>query len=310
MGLAVLCPGQGAQHGAMFDVLAGHAAAEGVLNEARSALGIDLRRQLPAMPPARLFENAFAQPLLCAAALAAWRSLSALLPAPLLFAGYSIGELAAYGCIGALSVTDTLRLAQRRAALMDTAAVRPSGLLAVVGLNRGGIDPLCTQYGLEIAIINGPNHFILGGTEPMLTEAQRVALSQGAQTAQHLPVAVASHISLLRAAAAGFAQELRAAKFSPIAIPVLAGINGQPVRAPETAAIALSAQLDSTLRWSDCMQSAIEMGARIFLELGPGRRLTKILLDAYPDAVARSVSEFRSLEGVAAWVNKQYAAVK
>lgn len=308
MGFAVLCPGQGAQHGAMFDLLAGQTAADEVLQETETVLGIDLRKRLSHIPPTRLFQNAFAQPLLCAAALATWRSLSSALPPPLLFAGYSVGELAAYGCAGALSVRETLRLAQRRAALMDAAATNPSGLLAVRGLHRAAIDALCDQYGLEIAIINGADHFILGGAEPGLTEAQPAALDKGARTAQRLPVTVAAHTLLLRAAGPAFAEELRAAEFSPWVIPVLAGINGEPVRKPETAAITLASQLHSTLRWNDCMQSAIEMGARTFLELGPGRSLTRMLLEAHPEVTVRSVTDFRSLEGIAAWVNKQQAA--
>jgi [acyl-carrier-protein] S-malonyltransferase len=304
MGYAVLCPGQGAQHGAMFDLLAGQTQADRVFQEAEAVLEIDLYKQLSHISPTRLFQNAFAQPLLCAAALAAWRSLGSTLPAPLLFAGYSIGELAAYGCAAALSVGETLRLAQRRAALMDAAATSPSGLLAVRGLNQAAIDAICNQYGIEVAIINGADHFILGGTEPGLTEAQQAALGKGARTAQRLPVTVAAHTSLLRAAGPAFAEELRAAKFSPPAIPVLAGINGEPVREPETAIIALSSQLYSTVRWSDCMQSAIEMGARTFLELGPGRNLTRILLEAHPEVMARSITEFRSLKAAAAWVNK------
>jgi len=304
MGFAVLCPGQGAQHRAMFDLLAGQTAADNVFQEAGIALGIDLRKQLPDIPAARLFQNAFSQPLLCAAALATWRSLSSALPAPLLFAGYSVGELAAYGCAGALGVRETLRLAERRAALMDAAAASPSGLLAVRGLHRAAIDAICNQYGIEIAIINDADHFILGGPEPTLTQAQQAAFSKGAQTAQRLPVTVAAHTSLLREASPAFAEELRTTKFSSLVIPVLAGINGEPVREPETAAISLSSQLHSTVRWSDCMQSAMEMGARTFLELGPGRSLTRILLEAHPHVTARSVTEFRTLEGVAAWVNK------
>ena len=69
----------------------------------------------------------------------------------------------------------------------------------------------------------------------------------------------------------------------------------------------LAGQLATTLDWRACMQAAVEMGARVFLELGPGKALTRMLLDADPTLAARSVDEFRSLEGAVDWVRQQLA---
>ena len=91
------------------------------------------------------------------------------------------------------------------------------------------------------------------------------------------------------------------------AIPVLAGISGAPVRTRETAITTLATQLSSTLDWLACMHAAYEMGARVFLELGPGKALTRMLLDTHPNVAARSVDEFRSLDGVYYWVQQHLA---
>jgi [acyl-carrier-protein] S-malonyltransferase len=305
--LAILCPGQGAQQRAMFDKLAGERAAEDALAQAGAAFGQDPRAWLRAAANDAWFENRFAQPLLCSAILATWAALRAQLPAPAVFAGYSVGELAAYGCAGALDVADTVRLARERAACMDAASDGGAGLVAVLGLNRKRVEALCGEHGVEIAIVNGPDHFILGGPTPQLDELLALVSAQAAVTVRRLPVAVPAHTSWLRAASATFVAALARSTLRAPAAPVVAGISGALVRDRTTAISTLSAQLSTTVDWAACMQAAYEMGARVFLELGPGTALTRLLRERYADVAARSVDEFHSLQGARDWVQQQLA---
>ena len=304
--LAILCPGQGAQQRSMFDKLAGERAAEDALAQAATAFGQDPRTWLRTAADDAWFENRFAQPLLCSAILATWAVLRPQLPAPVVFAGYSVGELAAYGCAGALGVAETLRLAQERAACMDAASDGAAGLAAVLGLGRTRIDALCHEFNVEIAIINGPDHFILGGPAVRL-DALLVQVGAQAVTVRRLPVAVAAHTSWLRAASATFAAILARSALTAPTLPVVAGISGAPVRDRATAITTQAAQLSTTVDWVACMQAAYEMGARVFLELGPGTALTRMLRESYPDVAARSVDEFHSLHGARDWVRQQLA---
>ena len=84
MSLALLCPGQGAQHAAMFDRVRELPAARDVLASASAVLGRDV---FAAAADEARFDNALAQPLLCAATLAHWHGLREALPEPLLVAG-------------------------------------------------------------------------------------------------------------------------------------------------------------------------------------------------------------------------------
>ena len=101
MNFAVLCPGQGAQHPAMLDLVTGHPPAEDVLSQGAEALGTHPREWLAR--PRELFGNAVAQPLLCLTELATWSALRGSVSQPGAFAGYSVGELAAYACAGCAS---------------------------------------------------------------------------------------------------------------------------------------------------------------------------------------------------------------
>jgi [acyl-carrier-protein] S-malonyltransferase len=300
---AILCPGQGGQHAAMFARLRGDVAAEAVLAQAANVLG---QRPESLAASGEAFENRHAQVLVCAAALAAWAALRADLPAPRLFAGYSVGELSAYGCAGTLTPEQTLRLARERAARMDEATVIAATLIAVRGLDRTTVEALCRQHRVEIAIVNGADHFVIGGARERIAALQAGAHARAAHV-RCMPVAVAAHTSLLKQASVEFAATLSAAPLRAPVAPVLAGIDGAPVLTATAAIAALAAQVSTTINWAACMQAAYEMGARVFLELGPGAALTRMISEAYPDVAARSLEDFRSLAGARAWLERQIA---
>lgn len=301
MSLALLCPGQGGQHSAMFDLVAGHEHADAVLDLAR--------RVLPAAPRdlvtggADIYCNHIAQPLVCAAILARWEALRDTLPAPAMVLGYSVGELAAHAIAGTFDSATCLRLAARRAELMDAASPAGSGLVAVLGLNQERIKILCAAHGTAIAIANGPAHVVLGGSGTALEAVAQAAAAQGART-QRLRVCVPAHTPLLTDAAAAFADELARTPLRSPAIPVLAGIDGRAVLSAADAAATLAAQIARTVDWRQCLTQARERGATVLLELGPGSALARIARELYPDCAVRSLDEFRSLDGARAWVER------
>ncbi|HMW30687.1 MAG TPA: ACP S-malonyltransferase, partial [Plasticicumulans sp.] len=43
-------------------------------------------------------------------------------------------------------------------------------------------------------------------------------------------------------------------------------------------------------------------GCTVLLELGPGSGLSRMARDRHPELAARSVADFRSLDGAAGWV--------
>ncbi|HEL4833936.1 malonate decarboxylase subunit epsilon [Stenotrophomonas maltophilia] len=298
MSLALLCPGQGAQHAAMFDRVRDLAAARPVLDATSELLGRDV---FAAAAADDRFDNVRAQPLLCAASLAHWQGLREVLPTPTVIAGYSIGELAAHAIAGGVDAATCLALAAQRALLMDSASPADAGLQAVLGLERHVLQPLCDLHGAHVAIANGQDHFIVGGTHASLQRLADAARPQGADI-RPLPVHVPAHTPLLTAAVAPFAAALDASPLQAPRLPLLAGIDARPVRDRATAVHTLSAQLAQTIEWAQVMRQAFERGARVFLQLGPGNALARMVAPAYPCCEVRAVEEFQSLEGAAAWV--------
>lgn len=303
MSFAVLCSGQGGQQSAMFDILAHDADARSSLDAASAAAGIDLTSiaRDASFDASRLFENTIAQPLVCAYQAVLWSSLAPRLAPPILFAGYSVGELAAYGCAGSLSISDTIRLARERAAAMTAASGTDDGLVALRGLTRTAVEALCGTHRAAIAIVNGNDHFIIGGSSTALEPLMREAIEKGA-SAQRLPVSVAAHTPILASASEHFRGVLQSARWCDPSIPVLASIDGGAVRDATTAIDVLARQVSTTIQWAGCMDSAFERGTRVCLELGPGHALARMMRERHPAVEARSVSDFRSLDAVIDWV--------
>jgi [acyl-carrier-protein] S-malonyltransferase len=188
---------------------------------------------------------------------------------------------------------------------MDAAGPAGSGLVALRGLPLATVETIAAEAGAEIAIVNGPDHAVVGGDAAALDQGEARGLDVGATTVQRLRVGVAAHTSVLAPAVAPFAAALAASSLRDPAIPVLAGVSGAPVRARAEAIAVLSAQLARRIEWGRCLAAAAEMGCSVFLELGPGTALARMAAEAMPGAAARSVAEFRTLEGVARWVEAQ-----
>ncbi len=303
MSLGVVCPGQGAQSPAMFALLDGHLAEAPALRACARVLGRDLDGIIAAAGDAFLQRNAVAQPLLCAYQLTVWSLLREALPAPRAFAGYSIGEFAAYGCAGAFDPEATVAIAAFRAQAMDAACSEPCGMAAVRGLSRRRLEPLAAAHGVEIAIVNAPDRIVVGGRSAGL-QALLAELAPLGASVTPLAVHIASHTSLMASAAAALRRRLQQTAMAAPAVPVLAGIDGLPVYQPARAVETLSQQACQTIDWAACLQGLSEAGCRVILELGPGADLARMVRDNLPGIEARSVAEFHTLAGALQWVRR------
>lgn len=305
--LAILCPGQGGQHPAMFDLARTDPRANTLLDHwlSQAQVGIPLQEILS--DNGLLFSNRMAQPLIVAATMATWEAIRHDVPAPALVAGYSIGEVAAYGVAGALAAVDTVALAASRARLMD-ACIRTmpeQALVAISGCPFRSAGPALQQCAFHLAIETGEDAFIAGGPASLLTELQRLIAGSGGHVTV-LPVAVASHTPLMASVVVPFGEELRRYGLADPTIPVLSGISAELIYQSEKAISFLSRQIAEPIRWADCMDACVEAGVTVALELGPGAALSRMLHARHPQIECRAVADFRSLNGVKRWLARHF----
>ncbi len=282
----------------MFDALRAYPEAEKIMTQAREA-GI-----LPADIDNKelWFRNDIAQPLICLYQMMVWGVVKPLIPAPDIIAGYSLGEISAYGVSGAVSPLEAIRLATLRGKLMSDAVDVPQTMVAVIGLHKDDISRICERFGAYIAIVNAGNHFIIGLHEDHAEPFMQAAQEAGAGTVVHLELSVASHTPFMDAAATAFGQELAKTELNVSGGNILAGISGEKVFTREQAVTALTTQIHRTIDWRACLETAFSYGNRIFLELGPGHGLSRMALEAFHGVEARSLSEFQDLHAVEKWV--------
>lgn len=306
MTLAILCSGQGRQHRDMFALTGDAPEAADLFAHATTLLGgRDPRDFVRSEPVEALHHNRAGQILCTLQALAAAAALGNAVPRGAIIAGYSIGELAAWGAGGLLDASVTLDLAARRAEAMDAATHAGDGLIFVRGLSHDDVDRLCRRYDAAIAIVDPGDAFVIGGGRQALSKIAADARAMHAARLVDLPVEVASHTKRLAEASAVFRETLRSASvaFPPAAgARILSGIDGAPVVSAEAGLDKLAAQISQTVQWANCLQGCLEAGATTFLELGPGHALAAMVAGLWPDLPARSLDDFRSLQGVRAWL--------
>jgi [acyl-carrier-protein] S-malonyltransferase len=310
-GMAILCSGQGYQGADMFDLLADAPEAGPVFKAAKFVLdGTDPRQLVREASKEALHADKVGQMLCCIQAMAAWTLVSAKVPRLLVVAGYSVGELAAWGVAGLLDYEGVLDLAVQRAAAMDAATTQPSGLAAIRGLKRDVLDPICRTHGAYVAIVNGEDQMVVGGTSEALAAVIHHAQSHGSERTTMLPVAVPAHTPLLAAASDTFRQAMTRAHLPaevPADVRLLSGIDGAAVFDVHAGADKLARQIKQTVDWAACMQACRAAGVTKVIELGPGNALARLMHEFMPDGDVHSLSEFHSLSGFEHWVERSSA---
>ncbi|WP_025886102.1 ACP S-malonyltransferase [Asaia prunellae] len=300
--LAILCSGQGGQHASMFRLTASSPLAEPVFREAGHVLGDDPRSFVQKADRVSLYSNHAGQILCCTAALAAWYALRLSEEPDILLAGYSVGELASWGCAGLFDLKQFMHLVSLRAAAMDRAAPEKAGLLAISGIRRDILDRLLSETGNYLAIKFSEDGFVAGGKDKALDTLAKTVRDHGARSAHRLAVSVPAHTPYLKQASADFLALLHVTPPGELTrnIQLLSGLDGGLVRHPVAGCQSLCAQISETINWTACVDTLVERGATVALELGPGRALSNMTGDRLRSS--RSLEDFDTLEGVRKWL--------
>ncbi|CDZ67697.1 [acyl-carrier-protein] S-malonyltransferase [Neorhizobium galegae bv. orientalis] len=308
MTLAIVCSGQGNQHRDMFALTADSAKASHLFASATMLLnGIDPRSMVKREAADEVFENRTAQILCTLQTLAAITELQQSIPPRAVYAGYSVGEIGAWGAAGVFRHTDTLKLVARRAELMSAASVAGDGLVFIRGLPYVTVRRLCETHGGDISIINPHDAFVVGGRQAFVAAVMQAATDAHAARVRRLPVEVASHTPLLSKVSAMFRNVLEGPCKTyppPVGARLISGIDGASVSGLNSGLDKLAAQISQSVQWADNLQACVENGATAILELGPGRALSEMAAASFPNVQSRSLEDFKTMDGAKAWIAK------
>ena len=281
---AWLFPGQGAQEVGMGrDLFDAVPAAREVFEEADEALGRSLSGIIFEGPDEVLRQTVHTQPAILVASLAAWRAATAaghpaLADAPTCTAGHSMGEYSALVAAGALTISEAVRLVAKRGELMQAAGEQnPGTLAAVLGMEEGDVQAVCSEAGAEVCNINATGQIVIGGAVASVEAAAKLAEDAGARRVVMLNVGGAFHTSLMAPAAEAMAPILANADISDPSTAVIGNVDAQPLTSAEGVRADLTAQIRQAVQWRGTVLQMQEMGVTRYVEMGPGKVLTGLV---------------------------------
>ena len=220
-----------------------------------------------------------AQPAIAATSLAQLALLDVLGVRADAAAGHSFGEVSALAAAGVLPTHRLVDTARMRGMLMAEAGQGQDGAMLAITASaedvRGMLDTEPQRAAaLVIANDNAPRQVVLAGHEADIAWAATAAKAAG-WTAVRLPVASAFHSPIVAASSAPLTEYLTKIEFGQARFPVYANVTAQPYG--DDIAAQLGDQVRQPVRFREMIDAMARDGVTRFIEVGPGRVLTKLV---------------------------------
>src|SRR5919106_4289736 len=249
----------------------------GVVEQAEQALGEPLAQLLLAESADELARTRQSQLSVLLTSLVVWEAAKDRLPAPVAFAGHSLGQITALIASGCLPFDEGVRLAARRAEATQAAADRhPGKMAAVIGADEAQVLEACGAAPDEcwLANDNAPGQIVIAGTPSGIERATKATGDLGIRRVMPLKVGGAFHTPLMDEAAAALRPVLDGIDFHAPAAPVVSNADARPSGGAGGWPERLERHLVSPVRWRGGMTTLVdELGAATLVEVGFGSML-------------------------------------
>lgn len=191
---------------------------------------------------------------------------------PAAMVGHSMGENVAACLAGVMSFENLIDLVLLRGRLFDTV---PAGGMLSVPLSLSAIKSYMS-YDLDIASVNGPELTAISGPDAALKElAARLAKDE--IESQRIAIDIAAHSRMLDPILDDYRDFLTTLDLQTPKMAFMSNRTGLPITAAQaTDPDYWVAQLRNTVNFADCIETLSADGARVFLEVGPGKALSSL----------------------------------
>ncbi|MGZ4589190.1 MAG: acyltransferase domain-containing protein [Actinomycetes bacterium] len=283
--LVIVAPGQGAQAPGFLTPWLELPHFEDRLRWLSACAGLDLMHYGTEADADAIRDTAVAQPLLVAAGL-----LGALeiFPHPSdafhvvgAAAGHSVGEITAAAGTGVISAEQAMVLVRERGrAMADAAALKPTGMTAVLGGNPDEVRASLDKHGLTPANENGAGQVVAAGTLEQL-EAFKADPPAKARLIP-LSVAGAFHTEHMSPAVETLGRYARAVSVHDPRTPLISNRDGEVVQTGHEVLERIVTQVSNPVRWDLCMKAMGDLGVTGVIEVPPAGTLTGLIKRALP----------------------------
>ncbi|MFN6471910.1 MAG: ACP S-malonyltransferase [Nostoc sp. SerVER01] len=297
---ALVFPGQGSQYVGMgLEIFKEFISAEKIFESAEEVSKLDIRNLCFFGDEENLMETSITQPCLLATNIALYTVFQEhFSKKPKFICGHSAGEYSALVAAGVLSFADAMSLLQVRGALMSK--TQEGGMVALKGVTFEQAEKLCkenVQPGgvLVPANLNSPEQIVISGDMDSIEEALVFAFENNVK-AVPLPVSGAFHSPLMQEAAQNLSHIISNLQFNDAGIPVISNVTAKPVINGYEWSQLLEQQITAAVLWESSIRYIYENGIEVFVEMGPGKVLSKLIKKIVPSAVTLNVENVTSLQ--------------
>ena len=235
-----------------------------------------------------LRQTAITQPAVLATDLALTRLLAAYGIRPDMTMGHSLGEYGALVAAGALPFADALEAVSARGREMTRVSMEDNGRMAAVfaPLNEiEGILKTISGY-VVIANINSNSQAVIGGASQAVEQAIE-AFQRAGFNAIPLQVSHAFHTSIVAPASEPLRRTLERLHLQSPQLPIVANVSGEFYPAGQNVVPRildiLAQQVASPVQFIKGLRTLYEVGARVFVEVGPKKALQGFVDDVLGD---------------------------
>ncbi|MCI0408685.1 MAG: ACP S-malonyltransferase, partial [Acidobacteria bacterium] len=162
------------------------------------------------------------------------------------------------------------------------------------------VEALCREAAqgetLSAANFNAPDQTVIAGASGAVDRAIQAAPARGARRAVPLPVSAPFHCELMAPAQVRLTGELKSTPFQDLLCPLVSNVDALAITSGEQARENLIRQITAPVRWEACVRELHRLGARRFVEVGPGRVLSGLVRRILPESRVTNVEDPASLE--------------
>ena len=260
-------------------------------------------------PAEILNETKYTQPCMVAFAVGLTKVLAEEGIKPDMAAGLSLGEYSALNAAGVLSDSQVVELvAFRGQSMQEAVSGRDCKMIAVLGLERDKIYEGCRMVAEEFkdkelnvaepANFNCPGQITVSGDAEPVDRAAEIFKELGAKRCVAVKVSGPFHTSLMKPAGDKLRERFKTESFGEMQIPVIFNAIGKEKPADTTVEELLEKQVQSSVFFEDTIRYMAENGVDTFVEIGPGKTLSKFVSKTLADAKVYGVEKKEDVDAL------------
>ena len=196
-------------------------------------------------------------------------------------AGLSLGEYSGLVYSGIVSFEDGVKLVKSRATIMDEGIEEGVGsMAAVMKLSKEKVDTLlkeASKFGVvEAANYNCPGQVVITGEVDAIRESVSIAKALGGLC---IPLKVSGpfHSSLYEEASFKYYESIKDVEINEPKKVIYSNVLGKPYSKQDDIRDLLRKQIMSPVLFEDSINHMLDQGIDTFIELGPGKTLSRFV---------------------------------